>query len=222
MKDDDNFNEIDLIIAIICTILCWIIPTFIYGFAYPESTEYSVEVCEAPSVSHSNNTSIVDREIIEHAELPKHTFEAVADIENWTCSCPVYEGIYISDEDADVLAACLYLECRGESKECQRAVCSVILNRCDAKGCSISEVIFAPNQFSTASNIANVDLSLAIVQYEVIDEVRMYGKSIPDHVYYFRAGNYHTLSDAEDYMHIDNTYFSSSKKLLKKFGLLEE
>ena len=222
MKDDDNFGAIDLIIAIICTFLCWIIPTFIYGFAYPESVECSVESCEASPMSHSNSISIVSSEIVEYAELPKHRFKVSADSENWTCSCPMYEGINISDEDADILAACLYLECRGESRECQRAICSVILNRCDAKGCSISEVIFAPNQFSTASSIASVDLSLAVVQYEIIDEVRMYGKSIPDHVYYFRAGDYHTLSDAEDYMHIDNTYFSSSKKLLKKFGLLEE
>ena len=60
---------------------------------------------------------------------------------------PVEPVIEINARDAELIAKTLYGEYRGEDKLQQAGVVWCILNRCDAWGKSIKEVVTAPQQF---------------------------------------------------------------------------
>ena len=63
-------------------------------------------------------------------------------------------SIALSDADVNLMAAILTLECGGESYEGQLAVANVIINRMQNGywGSSVSDVIYAQGQFSTAQS----------------------------------------------------------------------
>jgi hypothetical protein len=106
--------------------------------------------------------------------------------------------------EREMLARLLYTEARGESIECQRAVVSVVLNRVNTSGNTISEVIKAPGQFDLGNKLDNI--KPLQTQYEVVDYVLTNGITIPEDVTYFRSGHFHSF--AEDYKQIGNMYFS--------------
>lgn len=116
----------------------------------------------------------------------------------------------ISDDDAYLVAQIVYLEARGESYECQQAVTSVILNRMTNGNKSARSVIFAQNQFSTASSINSANPSDDLVT--MVKQIFKNGPTIPTYVTYFRAGKYHQWNTeygrVEPYMQMDGTYFS--------------
>lgn len=123
----------------------------------------------------------------------------------------------ISEQDKIEMAKCVYAECRGETSECQRGVCAVLYNRYKSGNyASMHEVIFAPNQFATSSleSISEEDI---VDQLRIVDKTLKYGPSLPEYVIYFRASDYHSMSDAADFVQIDKTYFSLSKKLYYKY-----
>ena len=62
--------------------------------------------------------------------------------------------IALSDADINLMAAVMTLECGGESYEGQLAVANVILNRLQMGnwGSTISDVVYAPYQFSVVSD----------------------------------------------------------------------
>ena len=62
--------------------------------------------------------------------------------------------IALSDADINLMAAVMTLECGGESYEGQLAVANVILNRLEMGnwGSTISDVVYAPYQFSVVSD----------------------------------------------------------------------
>lgn len=107
-------------------------------------------------------------------------------------------------DDRELLARLLYTEARGESIECQRAVVSVVLNRVNTSGNTISEVIKAPGQFDLGNKLDNI--KPLQTQYDVVDYVLANGITIPSDVIYFRSGHFHSF--AEDYKQIGNMYFS--------------
>lgn len=128
-------------------------------------------------------------------------------------------GLYIelTEEEKHELACLIYLEGRGESIECQTAIGSVVLNRYTT-GCysSLHEVIYAEGQFTPAHLIDSTEPT--ITQVQIVNDLCMNGPSVPEHVTYFRANKYHTWSSTEPYKQIDETYFSSNKKLLNELG----
>ena len=67
-----------------------------------------------------------------------------------------YMGIQIDHDDIYLMACIVQLEAGGESFAGQRMVAEVILNRVlqgDMGGSTVHDVIYAPNQFSTAQNV---------------------------------------------------------------------
>lgn len=123
----------------------------------------------------------------------------------------------ITETDRIEMAKCIYAECRGESVECQRGVCAVLYNRYKTgEYACMHDVIFAPNQFAT-DNFDNIDQADIADQLYIVDKTIEYGASLPEYVIYFRASHYHTMSDAEDFVTIDKTFFSYSKKLYNKY-----
>ncbi len=55
-------------------------------------------------------------------------------------------------EDIKLMARIIKREVGGKSYKCQLAVGSVIMNRVERSGLSVTQVIFSPNQFSTATS----------------------------------------------------------------------
>lgn len=112
----------------------------------------------------------------------------------------------ITSAERDMLAAIVYLECGIESYECQKAICSVIINRWQSGywGSTIADVIYAPNQFTPAYKISST--TPTATQYQVVDDVINNGTSLPYYVMYFRANYY--FDWATPYTAIDHTYFS--------------
>lgn len=65
-------------------------------------------------------------------------------------------AVSLSEEDINLMASVLTLECGGESYEGQLAVANVILNRLESGryGSTISDVVYAPSQFSVVGTEA--------------------------------------------------------------------
>lgn len=63
-------------------------------------------------------------------------------------------AISLSDADINLMASVLTLECGGESYEGQLAVANVIINRMQSGywGSTVSDVVYAPSQFSVVSS----------------------------------------------------------------------
>lgn len=123
--------------------------------------------------------------------------------------------VMLSEDEAQMIAQILYLEARGESVQCQEAVVSVILNRMKNEGLSAQDVIFASNQFTTASFIEKGDPSDDMIN--IVQTLAEEGPTIPSYITYFRADHYHEWDNAYGtvvrYTNMDNTYFSYDVKL---------
>lgn len=123
----------------------------------------------------------------------------------------------ITEDDRILMAKLLYVECRGESAECQSGICSVLYNRYrSGKYMSMSDVIYEDSQFA-ADNLDAVDGDKLTDLLRIVDDIIDNGPTLPAYVIYFRANEYHTFSDAHDFVKIDDTCFSYSRKLYKKY-----
>lgn len=116
------------------------------------------------------------------------------------------------------MATVVYLEARGESYECQKAVASVVLNRMTTQGKSLSEVIYAKDQFSVVGQIPYASPSAST--WRAAEEVVMNGPSVPTCVTFFRSGHYHRWDYARvaPYEQMDRTYFSHDTSLCHEPG----
>lgn len=119
--------------------------------------------------------------------------------------------------ELELVADIVWLECRGESAECQRAITEVIFNRVRSGiwGKTITDVIYAVDswcdyyEFSTVpllGTVAHDDTYWAII--DIVLDVFVNGVTIPARVMWFRADYYHGW--AIDEFAIGRAYFSSS------------
>lgn len=117
----------------------------------------------------------------------------------------------LTDEEYELVCAVVDLEAGGESEELQRAVTECILNRLDSGiwGKTISEVIYAKNQFSVVPYLHKANPSE--LTKRVVKEVFEDGSTLPKRVMFFRTNFYHSNTWARDEMQIGNVFFSSSK-----------
>lgn len=160
-------------------------------------------------VRNSENISGDNVLALDTAEKAEPIIELVEEIE------PEYK-VSISPEDVDLIAKLLYLEGRGESEECQKAIVSVIINRLNSGywGNTYRDVIYAKNQFEPAKYIENTIATPK--QYDVIYDIMKNGISIPGYVLYFRAKYF--FDWCINYKQIDNTCFSYTQKDFNKLG----
>ena len=122
----------------------------------------------------------------------------------------------VTAEERETIARLVYLEARGESYECQKAVVSVVLNRWVSEywGNTINSVIYAKGQFTTANRIKYTAPDQ--INYDAVDDVLQNGTTLPYYVMYFRAGYHHRWRGYFGYVVIDNTYFGYMKKDIKR------
>ena len=119
----------------------------------------------------------------------------------------------ITPDEREILARLVFLEARGESYECQKAVVSVVINRWMSEqwGNTINSVIYAPKQFTTAYRIKTT--TPYQMNYDAVDDVLQNGTTLPYYVLYFRANHHHRWGNIYGrYTAIDNTYFGYMKK----------
>lgn len=120
--------------------------------------------------------------------------------------------IQLTDDEKDILATLLYLEGNTESVECQKAICSVVMNRMTMWDMTLEEVVYQNTngfyQFTPAPHIEYYDPTLT--QIEIVEELIVSGPTIPEYVCYFRANYYHDRPGINDFDCFDRTYFSYS------------
>ena len=118
----------------------------------------------------------------------------------------------ITPEEREMLARLIFLEANTESLNCQKAIASVVINRWQNGywGSSISDVIYAPNQFTPAKKIPYT--TPTSINYEAVDYVIQYGVTVPQYVLYFRANYHHRWKGYRGYIVYDHTYFGYMEK----------
>ena len=117
---------------------------------------------------------------------------------------PIDQLVEINQENRDLIARVVMSEANGEPMVGKIAVVACIFNRARIYDMSISEVIFSPNQFSTADN---GDPTAEC--YEAIDLYAQCPTLYPDDLIYFQL---HSFSKyGEDYAQIGSHYFSTKK-----------
>ncbi len=123
--------------------------------------------------------------------------------------------VTLTDEETTMLAALVTLEVGTEGYECQKAIASLVINRMLTSGSTVSEVIYAKNQFSVAGRVASTTPSEQCMK--AVNEVLETGTTLPIYVTFFRSRYYHSWGDQVPYTVMDHTYFSYSKALMNKY-----
>ena len=104
----------------------------------------------------------------------------------------VYEEELYSPEDIDLLARVVMSEASTQSNDCKQAVAAVVLNRVnsDKYPDTVSEAVYAPNQFSTANNGEPTAEC-----YEAVYKAIRSPEAYPRDMYWFRSDHYHTYGN---------------------------
>lgn len=121
---------------------------------------------------------------------------------------PITGYIQLTDDEIYELATLIWLEGYAESVECQRAICSVVINRMTLWNMTLKEVVYYPGQFTPAYMIP--DTKPDELQIEVVKYVIQNGPTIPEYVCYFRSKKFHSWSGMNDYQVMGKTFFSYS------------
>ncbi len=116
----------------------------------------------------------------------------------------------ITDEEMGLLALTIYHEARGESEECQKACCEVILNRVldERFPDTVKEVLYAPGQFSTAKLLTTQPVkepaALAAAFQVAEDTLSAVVYQLPETYVFFATGKV----NGNNFILLDHTYFS--------------
>ena len=119
-------------------------------------------------------------------------------------STPIDQLVEVNQESRDLIARVVMSEAGGEPMVGKVAVVACIFNRARIYDMSISEVIYSPNQFSTANNGEPTAEC-----YEAIDIYCKVPELYPDDLIYFQLHDYSKYG--EDYLPIGSHYFSTKK-----------
>lgn len=120
-------------------------------------------------------------------------------------STPVDQLVEINQENRDLIARVVMSEANGEPMVGKVAVVATIFNRARIYDQTIAEVIYAPNQYSTANNGKPTEEC-----YEAIDLYCDCPELWPDDLVFFQLNNFSRYGD--DYAQIGSHYFSTRKE----------
>lgn len=132
-------------------------------------------------------------------------FALAAVLVSFIASSPVDQLVEINQENRDLIARVVMSEANGEPMVGKVAVVATIFNRARIFDQTISEVIYAPNQYSTADNGKPTEEC-----YEAIDIYCKAPELYPDDMIYFQLHNYSKYG--EDFLQIGSHYFSTKKE----------
>lgn len=120
-------------------------------------------------------------------------------------SAPVDQLVEINQENRDLIARVVMSEAGGEPMIGKVAVVATIFNRARIYDQTIAEVIYAPNQYSTADNGEPTEEC-----YEAIDIYCKVPELYPDDMIYFQLDCY--TKNGKDFLPIGSHYFSTKKE----------
>lgn len=193
---------------IICTIICISIIFICPNIAIANShvTNHVIDMSEFNEINWVTlHSDVVEVDIIDDVDPD--------DTSTWYYPM-TYDELY-------ELATLVYLEGGIESIDCQKGIASVVINRATTSGKSTHDVIYAKHQFTPAKYITTSKPSDSTL--EAAKHVAMHGPTIPEYVTYFRADYYFDWGERyQDYIQIDNTYFSYDTVLKSKVGCTYE
>lgn len=116
----------------------------------------------------------------------------------------------LTEEERGLLALAVYHEVRGESEECQKACCEVILNRVldERFPDTVKEVLYAPGQFSTAKLLTTQPVkepAALAAAFRIVGEVLEETEYQLEGSYVFFATS---KVNGDNFILLDRTYFS--------------
>ena len=151
-----------------------------------------------------------------NTKVETSTFEQPVDVtsKNESLAVTYYS---ITSEEREMLAKIAQLEASICSKECQRAVVSVIFNRLHSGKwrkdmnndgqITLYDIIYYPNAF-TPVLCGKMDNCVPTQRdYDAVDYVLANGVTVPTEVRYFRTDHDFTWDNYANYCVIDNVYF---------------
>lgn len=117
-------------------------------------------------------------------------------------------NVFLTYNEIKLLASLVELEVGIESRDCKKAVASVVVNRMKYENKDLADIIYEEHQFSVADRVSEYEPTEETIS--AVREVLTAGVTVPEYVTFFRAGYYHEWGDLIPYIRIDNTYFSYS------------
>lgn len=139
---------------------------------------------------------------VKIAEVNTGTIEEETTTEYTYAEHYIYERLNVTQFEIDLIARVVMSESSIESYETKVAIAETVINRvlCPRFPNTVYEVIFAPNQYSTANN-GDVTEECYQAVYQALS-----GVQYCSYMFYFREDYY--FSWAEPYMNIGKMYFS--------------
>ena len=175
------------------------------------STDTVTDIYISPPTLYSHTDNITYESIANMCNKLA-SMDRIEEITPEATPTPTKPYIHLNDEEIRTLATLVYLEGNIESEECQRAICSVVINRMMLWDMTLTEVVYqevnGAVQFTPAHLIPYYEPTGT--QFNIVHDIIENGPSIPEYVCYFRADRYHNWSGMHDYQAIDSTYFSFS------------
>lgn len=148
------------------------------------------------------------KESYEAAEIKSVEIETVKAVPLTAIQVYTSEKVQtITEEEFENICRIVMNEAGGESYRCQVAVAETIINRinCDFFPDEVEAVLYQSNQYSHAENGEITDsvreAVTQVLEYQIFDTDMMY----------FRSDYYHNFDESEDYIEIDNMFFSTKK-----------
>lgn len=159
-------------------------------------TYFTPDEIEFYALCDTQDTNLLESEVCE---------PITEDEEQVKDEVPMY--VELEDWEMNLFATLVYYEGGNESLECQKAIASVVVNRMKANEQSLTEVIYARNQFSTVSQLSSGKFTDSTM--EAVQHVCTFGPTIPEYVTFFRANHYFDWGPRyQNYRNIDHTYFT--------------
>lgn len=134
--------------------------------------------------------------------------------------CPVcgqiiqHPTVTLTHTEKVLLYRAVESEASGCSAECKKGVASVILNRMYMDNLTLTDVLYAEDQFALddLSEIMPYDNTV-----DAVNEVIEYGVIFPKYVTFFQGGEYHEWGDLKHFIRLDDTYFSYSEAVRDEY-----
>lgn len=184
---------------------------------------YAVYEESEHTVTTSGKASMFDTTVTSASSTTETTHEITTTEPSYYTELFQYCGdtfdnteLYLTEHEVQLLSTLVYLEGGGESFDCQKNIASTVINRMLTSDYTLTEILYADNQYSVASSLTYSSPSDSCE--EAVMEVLNYGTTLPIYVTFFCADYYHQWGDQTPYCSVDNTYFSYSQSLFDAYN----
>lgn len=183
----------------------------------PEQAEMPTSTGSIMQLTTSATTPYIPGAKIQPTECPTEVVERTID---GLPVCPKcgqiiqHPTVQLTHAEKVLLYQAVDVETPGCSVDCKKGVASVILNRMYMDDLSLTDVLYAEDQFALDDLSEIMPCGTTV---DAVNEVLEYGVIFPKYVTFFQGGEYHEWGDLEQFIQFDNTYFSYSKAVRDEY-----